>query len=120
DGAGGAEAEPGVAVRIVARALDLGLELDRARDAADLELAVDAELVRLELLDRRALERDLGMIGGIEEVLALQVPRELGLLGDEVLDAHGAGDGADRAVIGDDAARSAREAAAERRDAEVL
>ena len=62
----------------------------------------------VDLLDRRALERDLGMIGRVEEVLAVQVPRELGLLGHEVLEAHGAVDGADRAVIGDDAAGCAR------------
>src|SRR4029077_17517876 len=100
DGAGGADAEPRVAVRVVARALDLGVELDRARDAADGQIAADPEPVALELLDGGAVERDLGVIGGVEEVLAEQVPGELRLLRDEILDAPRARDGAQCAFVG--------------------
>src|SRR5262249_4428893 len=57
----------------------------RARDTANGEISRKLELARADLLDRRAFEKNLWMIGDIQEVGAHEVSVALGLSGPQLV-----------------------------------
>src|SRR3954453_5758664 len=67
------QADALLAPRVGRGALEGGLELDGARDAADGQVAGDLERGALDLADVGRLEANLGEAGGVEEVRRAQV-----------------------------------------------
>jgi len=76
---GRVEADALLHVRILDNAERLNVHLDRLRHVADREVAACEPVVVARALDLRALERDLGVLLGVEEVRRAQMPVTFGI-----------------------------------------
>src|SRR6185437_656999 len=109
DRAGELEADALVAPRILAVLGDLAGELDRLGDALDGDLALEGDAAAGAHLGRGGGEADLGLLVGVEELGALEVPVAVGVAGIDGGDVHGAlqhggaGGGVDLALEGAEA-----------------
>jgi hypothetical protein len=79
DDRAGAETGHGLAVGILCRPFELDVECHRLGNAADGEIAVDEILVAAASDDVGALEGDLRVVGGIEEVVGAKVIVAIGV-----------------------------------------